>query len=159
MRISPDPNNCIPCSWFLNILSPSSCCAALSSCHHAGWLLRRFSLCHPLVLLLHRPLVVLSCQLVLAYPLVVLSLHRPLILSSRRLVVVLPLIAPPTSAFVAPPSHPLFAPADFCIAFRCPLDVPPSRPLIVPAGCCVASPCSALSSSHCAALSLVQNIN
>jgi hypothetical protein len=57
------------------------------------------------------------------------------------------------------PSHPLFAPADCGIASHRPLDVPPSRPLTAPAGCCIASPCSALSSSRCAALSLVQNIN
>ena len=31
-------------------LSSSSCCTALSSSHHAGWLLRCLSLCRPLVL-------------------------------------------------------------------------------------------------------------
>ncbi len=71
------------------------------------------------MLLLRCPLVVLSRQLVLAYPLVILSLRRPLILSSRRLVVVLPLVAPPTHVIVAPPSHPLFEPADCCIASCC----------------------------------------
>jgi hypothetical protein len=144
LRILPDPNNSIACSWFLNILLSSSHCATLSSCHHAGWLLHPLLLRHPLVLLLHRPLVVSSRQLVLAYPLVILSLHRPLILSSRWLVVALPLVAPPSPAYIAPPSHPLFAPADCCIASCCPLDVLPSCPLIAPAGCCVASPCSAL---------------
>ena len=107
----------------------------------------------------HRPLVVSSCQLVLAYPLVVLLLRHPLILSSRRLVVASPLVAPPTRDFVVPPSHPLFVPADCCITFHCPLDVPPTHHLIAPAGCCIASPCSALLSSCCAALLLVKNIN
>jgi hypothetical protein len=95
------------------------------------------------LLLLRRPLIVLSCQLVLAYPLVIFSLRRPLILSSCWLVVVLPLVPPPTRAFVAPPSHPLFTPADCCITSRRSLDVLPSCPLIAPSDCCVASPCFA----------------
>ncbi len=136
------PSRCT--SWLSYCLSSSSCCTVpliVLSC--------QLVVPSPLlVLLLCRPPVISLHQLVLASPLVVLSLHRPLVLTSRRLVVALPLDAPPTCPLVAPPSHPLSAPADCHIASRRPLVAPPSRSLIKPAGCCVVSPCITLSSSH-----------
>jgi hypothetical protein len=42
-------------------------------------------------LLLRRPLVILSCQLIVTLSLIVLSLQRPLVILSRQLVVALPL--------------------------------------------------------------------
>ena len=78
---------------------------ALSSSRHAGWLFRRLLMCHPLVILsschlVVPPLIVSLRQLVVApSSLVVLLLHRPLVLSSCWLVVALPVLAPP--------SHPL----------------------------------------------------
>ena len=92
-----------------------------------------------------RPGVVLSCQLVVALPLVVLSLRRPLIVLSRQLVV----------ASIALPSYCLAVPAGCRIASHRPLVVPPSHQLVVPACCRIASPCplvtprTALLSSHC----------
>jgi len=77
-----------------------------------------------------RPGVVLSCQLVVALPLVVLSLRRPLIVLSCQLVV----------ASVVLPSHCLVAPAGCPIASRCPLVVPSSRQLVAPACCRITSP-------------------
>ncbi len=91
-------------SWFLHILLSSSCCAALSYCHHAGWSLRRLSLHHPLVLLLHHPLILSLRQLIVALSLVVLFMCRPHVLSSHRLVVALPLLALPSHPLVVPPS-------------------------------------------------------
>jgi hypothetical protein len=88
----------------LHILLLSSRCANLSSCHHAGWLLRCLLLHHPLVLLLRHPLILSSCQLIVASPLVVLLMCRPLVLSLRRLVVALPLLAPPSCLLLC---HPL----------------------------------------------------
>jgi hypothetical protein len=92
----------------------------------------------------------LSCQLVVASPLVVLSLYRPLVLvepagcciASHRPLITLP-------------SHCLVAPAGCHIASRRPLVVPPSRQLVTPAYCRIASPRplvaphAALSSTHC----------
>ncbi len=68
-------------SWLLHNLSLSSCCATLSSCHHAGWLLRCLLLRHPLVLLLRHPLILSLHQLIVASPLIVLLMCHPLILS------------------------------------------------------------------------------
>jgi hypothetical protein len=79
-----------------------------------------------------RPLVVFSCQLVAASPLVVLSLHRPLAIC---------LVAPAGChidshhPLVALPSCSLVAPAGCHIAFPHPLVVPPTHPVVAPAGC------------------------
>jgi hypothetical protein len=133
-------------SWLLHCLSSSSCCAA-----HLVISSHQLVVASPLLVLsLCRPPVILSHQLVLASPLAVLSLRRPLVLSSCRLVVASPLDAPPTCPLVVPPSHPLSMPADCHIAFCHPLVAPPSRPLIVPAGCCVVFSCVTHLSSHCA---------
>ena len=128
----------------------SSCCTVLLSSHPAGWLLHRLLMHRPLVLLLRRPLILSAHQLIVVSSLVVLLLRHPLVLSSRQLVVALPLNGLPTCSLVAPPSHPLSAPADCRIASCRPLVAPSSRPLIAPAGCCNVSPCVTLSSSHCA---------
>ena len=80
----------------------------------ASWLL------HPL----HCPLVVLSRQLVVALPLVILSLRHHLVNLLHQLADASPLL----------------------VLSLCPAQ--PSRPLVAPAGCCVASRCAALSSSH-----------
>ena len=107
------------------------------------WTRKTLRLCH---LLSRGPGVVLSCQLVVTLPLVVISLRRPLVVLSRQLVV----------ASIALPSHCLVAPACCCIASRHPLIVPPSCQLVAPACCHIASPRplvaprAALSSSHCA---------
>ena len=92
-----------------------------------------------LVVWSRRPLVLLSCRLVvelpvvalpfrplvtppsclLALPLIILSLHCPLIFSLRRLVVVAsPLVAPPSCPLVAPHSCPLVV-----LSLRCPLAI------------------------------------
>jgi hypothetical protein len=92
-------------SWFLHILSSSSRCTILSSCHHASWLLCHLLLRHPLMLLLRHPLILSLRQLIVASPLVVLLMCcRPLVLSSRRLIVALPLLALPSCPLVVPPS-------------------------------------------------------
>ncbi len=93
------------------------------------------------------------------------SARRPLALSSHHLVVALPLVnlslrCPSCSLIapagchiaspcplVVPPSRCLVAPDDSCIASCCPLVAPPSHPLIVLAGCCIASPPSHLLSA------------
>ncbi len=131
-------------SWLLHCLLLSSRCAApLVVLSH------QLVVALPLlVLLLCCPPVVLSHQLILASPLLILLLRCPLVLSLRRLVVASPLDAPPTCPLVAPPSHTFSAPADCRIASCCPLVALPSCPLIVPAGCCIVSPCITLSSSH-----------
>ena len=77
-----------------------------------------------------RPGVVLSCQLVVTLPLVVISLRRPLIVLSCQLIV----------ASIALPSHCLVAPAGCCIASCHPLVVPPSCQLVAPGCCRIASP-------------------
>ena len=92
-------------SWFLHILSSSSHCVALSSCHHACWLLCRLSLRHPLMFLLRHPLILSLCQLIDALPLFVLLMCRHHVLSSRRLDVALPLLALPSRPLVLPPSR------------------------------------------------------
>jgi hypothetical protein len=88
-------------------LSPSSCCATLSSSRRAGWLLHRLLMHHPFFISSSSscPLIVSSsCRAPLLS-----SCHArrqlvvPLVLSSCRLVVALPLLAPP--------SHPLVMPA------------------------------------------------
>ncbi len=66
------------------ILSSSYPCAAHSSSHRAGWLLRHLSS--------HRPLVVLSR-------------HRPLVVL-LWLVVALPPVMPPSCPLIVPPSRP-----------------------------------------------------
>ena len=81
-------------------------CATLSSSLRAGWLLRRLSTRRPLVVLsscrlVVPPLVVLLCQLVVASSsLVILLLHRPLILSLCWLVVALHVLAPPSRPLI-----------------------------------------------------------
>jgi hypothetical protein len=158
----------------------SSRCTALSSCHHAGWLLRRLSLRHPLVLLLRRPLFISSRQLVLAYPLVILSLRRlsschhagwllcclslrhplvlllrhPLILCSRQLIVALPLVVLLMCCPLVLSSRRLVV--------ALPLLAPPSRPLVVPPSCLyristklMPAGCCVASPCHAAVLPLV----
>ena len=111
------------------------------------------------VVLLCRPLVLLSRQLVvespvitppsrplittpsrlLASPLIILSMHHPLIVSLQRLVVVaLPLVAPPSCPLVVLHSRPLVV-----LSLRNPLAVSS----LVPSGCCVTSRRSVVSSS------------
>ena len=70
-----------------------------------------------------RPLVVSSCQLVVASPLVVLSLHRPLVILTRQLVVALPL-----AVFLL--RRP-FVLSSRRLVVVSPLDAPPSRPLVI----------------------------
>ena len=107
------------------------------------WTRKTTRLCR---LLSHRPGVVLSCQLVVTLPLVVLSLSHPLIILSCQLVV----------ASIVLPSRCLVAPAVCRIASHRSLIVTPSCRLITPACCCIASPCplvaphAILSSSRCA---------
>jgi hypothetical protein len=99
-------------SWLSHCLSsPSRCAAPLVIS------LRQLVVASPLLVLsLCRPPVVLLHQLVLTSPLAVLSLRGPLVLSLHRLVVASCLDVPPTSPFIASPSHPLRAPADCHIA-------------------------------------------
>jgi len=79
----------------------------LTSWPLAGWLLCRLSMCHHLVVSSHLPLTILSCQLDAASSLVFFQLLcHPLIVSSCRLVVALPLL-------LSPPSRPLVVPAIF----------------------------------------------
>ena len=113
-----------------------------------------------LVVLLCRPLVLLSRQLVvespvitlpsrplittpsrhLASPLIILSMHHPLIVSLQRLVVVAsPLIAPPSRPFVTLHSRPLVI-----LSLRNPLAVSS----LAPSGCCVTSHRAVVSSSR-----------
>ena len=95
------------------LVAPACCCIAspcpLVALHsrppfHAGWLLRPFLACRPLVISSRHPLVISSRQLIVASRLVILSLHHPLVLLSRRLVVALP-------PLLALPSRPLVVPA------------------------------------------------
>ena len=109
----------------------------------------------PLVVLsLRRPLVILSRQLVVASPLAVLSLRRPLVVLSRQLVVALPLLVVALPLTVLSLRHPLVNSSRQLVVVS-PLLVlslrpaPPSRPLVALAGCCVASRCAALSSPRC----------
>jgi len=87
------------------LVAPACCCiasprplvaprTALSSSPRAIWLLRRLSMRRPLI-------VSSSCRVTSRRCLVALSLHRPLVLLSCWLVVVSPVLAPP--------SHPLIA--------------------------------------------------
>ncbi len=111
---------------------------------------------------LRLPLIILSCQLVVAMPFTVLLLHHPLVNSLRQLVVALPLLF--LSLRPAPPSHPLVAQAGCCIASQ--------RPVLCLSCCLIvlschlslscraswllhhylslSSYCTSLSSSHCA---------
>jgi len=129
------------------------------------WTWRTTRLCR---LLLHHPLVTSSCQLVVALPLVVLSLCRPLVNSSRQLDVaspllilslLCPLIVLSRQLVVALPlavlslrhplvnsSHQLVVASSLLILSLCPAS--PSHPLVAPTGCCVTSRRSALSSSR-----------
>ena len=98
--------------------------------HHAGWMLRCLSLRHPLVvasplivLSLRRPLIVLLHQLVVVLPLAILSLCHPLALSSHQLVIALPLVA-------LTPRSPLILLSRRLVA-ALPLDAPPSCCLVV----------------------------
>jgi len=100
---------------------------------------------------LHRPLIVLSCQLVGALPLVILSLCHPPVVLSRQLIVtlflaVLLLRHPLILSSLSPP----------------PLVAPPSCPLILLSSCRAALPSSCRTSwlshhyrsrsTHCVAL-------
>ena len=108
---------------------------------------------------LRRPGVILSCQLVVASPLVVPSLRHTLVILSRQLVVQLPLtilslrcplVVLSCQLVVALPlavlslRHPLIN-SLLRLVVASPLLVlllgpaPPSRPLVAPAGSCVAS--------------------
>jgi hypothetical protein len=69
-----------------------------------------------LVLSLRCPLIILSRQLVVALPLAVLLMRHPLVNSSRQLVVASPLLV--LLLRPAPPSRPLVAPGDCCVASR-----------------------------------------
>ena len=87
----------------------------------------------PLVVLsLRHPLIILSCQLVVALPLAVLSLRCPLVVLSCQLVVALPL------AVLSLLHHPLVNSSrrQLFVALRPILlslrPVPPSRPLVAP---------------------------
>jgi hypothetical protein len=111
-----------------------------------------------------------SCPLVVppSRPLILLSLCHHLVVSSCRLVVASPLVVPPSCCPLTLPHSCCLAPAGCCVA-SCraalssshraaflsshhPLTALPSCCLIAPAGCCVASCHTALLSSHCAAL-------
>ena len=119
---------------------------------------------------LRHPLIVTACQLVIASPLVILSLRRPLVvLSSRRLAVASPLAVLPlchplvllsrqlvvtSPLLVISLHHPLvLTRAGWSLhrlssSSRCAPKPPTRPPLVAPAGRCVASRCAALSSSH-----------
>jgi hypothetical protein len=116
------------------------------------WTRKTTSLCH---LLSSHPSVISSCQLVVALPLVALSLCRPLlVLSSCQA----PACCSITSRrpLIAPPSRLLVAPAGCHIVSWCPIVAPLSHQLVAPACCRVTSPCplvaprAALFSSCCA---------
>ncbi len=92
----------------------------------------------PLVVLsLRRPLIVLSCQLVFASPLAVLSLRCPLVALSCQLVVTLPLAVLSLRHPLVNLSRQLVDASPLLVLSLCP--APPSCPLVAPAGCCVAS--------------------
>ena len=99
------------------------------------------------VLSLCRPLVVWSRQLVVASPLAILSLRCPLVVLSRQLVVALPLAILLLCLPLVNLLHQLFVASPLLNLLLHP--APPSRPLVAPAGCSVASRRAALSSSHC----------
>ena len=102
----------------------------------------------PLVVLsLRRPLVVLSHQLVVASPLAILSLHRPLVNLSCQLVVSLPLTILLLCHPLVNSSCQLVVASPLLVLLLRP--ALPSRPLVAPAGCCVASQCATLLSSRC----------
>ena len=123
-------------------LLSSSCCTALSSSHRAGWLLCCLSL--------RRPLVVAS-------PLVILSFRRSLVVLSCQLVVALPLLA------LSRPSRQVITPDCCPIASPCPLVAPRTAlsssrragwllrrlstrcPLVILSSCCAASCCLVVS--------------
>jgi hypothetical protein len=89
----------------LPLVAPPSHCPLTppisSSC--PGWLLHCLLSCHPLVV-------------PLSHPVLVLSLCHPLVVSSHRLVVALPLVAPPSCRPLTPPLFCRLAPADCCVA-------------------------------------------
>jgi hypothetical protein len=102
----------------------------------------------PLVVLsLRRPLVVLLRQLVFASPLAVLSLCCPLVVLSCQLVVTLPLAVLLLRHPLVNLSHQLVVASPLLVLSLCP--APPSCPLVTPAGCCVASRHATLLSSRC----------
>ena len=100
----------------------------------AGWLLHCLPSHSPLVVSSQPPLVLLSCQLVFESP----------------------IVARPSRPLVTPPSRLLAASAGCRIASRRPFVAPPSRRLIVLDGCCVDSRHAAVSSTHRAALSVIE---
>ncbi len=93
------------------------------------------------------PLIVLSCQLVVASSLAVLSLRCPLVVLSRQLVVTLPLAVLSLRHPLVNSWRQLFVASPLHILSLRP--TPPSRPLVAPAptGCCVAFRRAALSLS------------
>jgi hypothetical protein len=129
------------------------------------WTRKTTRLCH---LSSRRPGVILSCQLVVSSPLVVLSLRCPLVVLLRLLVVASPhailslrchLVVLSRQLVVTLPltvlllRHPLvnslcqLVVASSLLVFLL-LPALPSRPLIAPAGCCIASRRAALLSSR-----------
>ncbi len=101
----------------------------------------------PLVILsLCRHLVNLSHQLVVASPLLILSLLCPLVILSRQLVVTFPLAVLLLRHPLVNSLHQLVVASPLLVLSLRP--VPPSHPLVGPSGCCIASQCAALSSSR-----------
>jgi hypothetical protein len=119
----------------------------LLSRHPGVVLLCQLVVALPLVVLsLRRPLVVLSRQLVFASPLAVLSLCCPLVVLSCQLVVTLPLAVLLLRHPLVNLSRQLVVASPLLVLSLCP--APPSCPLVTPAGCCVASRHATLSSSR-----------
>ena len=99
------------------------------------------------VLSLCRPLVVLLRQQVVAPPLVILSLCCPLVVLLCQLVVALPLVVLSLCLPLINLLHQLVVTSPLLVlSLRPALS---SRPLVAPAGCCVASRRATLSSSCC----------
>jgi hypothetical protein len=112
----------------------------LSSCRPGVVLSCQLVVALPLVVLsLRRPLVVLSRQLVVASPLAVLSLRCPLVVLSRQLVVALPLAILLLRHPLVNSSRQLVVALPLLVLSLPLRPAPPSRPLAAPAGCCVAS--------------------
>ncbi len=91
------------------------------------------------------PLVVVSCQLVVALPLAVLSLRCSLVIFVAP-AVALPLAILSLRHLLVNSSHQLVVASPLLVLLLHP--APPSHPLVAPAGCCVASRQAALSLSR-----------
>ena len=100
--------------------------------------LSRLSSRGPLLLPSRRPPVFSPRKLVVALPLVILSLHRPLIISLCRMVAALTLVVPPSCPLIVPHSWPSNTPTTAAIACR--LHRPPPPPPPPPAALSNASP-------------------